>query len=383
MNDKSPRKIRIYHLAGAVLSLVMIGGFASNLYGFFIEQLPPTAHTPTWSTFMDGKVSNEIARAMEKTPLPSKAAQLERGLSWLAVRDLGPRVRQGCPGWLFVADELTPHAKAALHADARAAVVADINERLLARNIQLFVMVVPDKSRIEAEQLCGLSRSEQFEGRVRTWVASLQERGIRILDTEPALRASGTNAFLRTDTHWSQAGAERAAHAAAAAILKMPNADGLLQPRQQYTITRDAISLVQGDLIRLAGIDWLPPSLLPPLDEVRKTSFTPVQNTAGNGEDDLFGDADLPGVALIGTSFSRNSHFLPFLQTALQTKIGDFARDGGDFSGAARAYFNSVAFKETPPRLLIWEIPERVLQQPLGDDETITALLPPLQHMAR
>jgi len=78
----------------------------------------------------------------------------------------------------------------------------------------------------------------------------------------------------------------------------------------------------------------------------------------------LFGDAGLPNVALIGTSFSRNSNFVGFLQKALNAPVGNFSKDGGEFSGAAKAYFDSPAFKQTPPKLLIWEIPERDLQTP-------------------
>ena len=79
-------------------------------------------------------------------------------------------------------------------------------------------------------------------------------------------------------------------------------------------------------------------------------------------------------VALIGTSFSRNSNFVPFLEQALGASLGNFAKDGGEFSGAAKDYFASPAFRETPPQLLIWEIPERDLQSPYRDDIALPAL---------
>ena len=69
-------------------------------------------------------------------------------------------------------------------------------------------------------------------------------------------------------------------------------------------------------------------------------------------------------MALIGTSFSRNSNFVGFLQMALRAKIGSFAMDGGKFSGSARDYFANPAFIQTPPKLVVWEIPERDLQTP-------------------
>jgi alginate O-acetyltransferase complex protein AlgJ len=79
--------------------------------------------------------------------------------------------------------------------------------------------------------------------------------------------------------------------------------------------------------------------------------------------DDLFGDAGLPNTALIGSSFSRNSNFVSFLEYSLHARIGNFALDGGGFSKSAQAYFASAAFKDTPPRLIVWEVPERVLEE--------------------
>ncbi|KUM41869.1 hypothetical protein AR540_06495 [Pseudomonas sp. EpS/L25] len=71
-----------------------------------------------------------------------------------------------------------------------------------------------------------------------------------------------------------------------------------------------------------------------------------------DASDDLFGDGDLPNVALIGTSFSRNSNFLPFLEQALGASVGRFAKDGGHFAGAARDYFPSPRFDK--PRHSYW-----------------------------
>jgi alginate O-acetyltransferase complex protein AlgJ len=132
-------------------------------------------------------------------------------------------------------------------------------------------------------------------------------------------------------------------------------------------------------LIRLAGADWLFDSLQPQPDVVQETSFKVEKRaniaagsasapTASAQTDDLFGDADLPNVVVIGTSFSRTSNFVPFIEKELNAKVANLARSGGDFSGAMNAYLSSVAFKKTPPKLVIWEIPERVLQQKVAKD---------------
>ena len=120
-----------------------------------------------------------------------------------------------------------------------------------------------------------------------------------------------------------------------------------------------------GDLVRLAGLEWLPVTWQPQPETVAATHITEKAaevQSADDSLDDLFGDDNLPNVALIGTSFSRNSNFAGFLQQALGAPIGNFAKDGGEFSAGANGYFDNPAFKQTPPKLVIWEIPERDLQ---------------------
>ncbi|VCU70686.1 Alginate biosynthesis protein AlgX precursor [Pigmentiphaga humi] len=367
-----------YVLAGVIMALTLAAGLASNFYGWFVERVPPTKTPPTWPAFVQGQVTNEVADSMAKAPLPSSAASLERAASWLAVGDLGPRVRQGCHGWLFLADELTPHADGPANGQARARAAAALRDRLAARGVALFVAVVPDKTRIAADQLCGLNRPAAFAPRASDWTAALRAAGVPVLNLEPALRAVGDAAFLRTDTHWSEAGAQAAARAVADAIRALPAGRDALQPLQRYAITQGQPQQRAGDLIRLAGIDWLPARLLPPFDNVRPSTFRKAADAAaspdgGPDADALFGDAGLPRVALIGTSFSRNANFVPFLAAALETPVADYARDGGEFAGAAHAYFQSREFRDTPPRLVIWEIPERSLTRPLGGEP---AMLP-------
>lgn len=361
-----------YPFAGCVLAATLAAGLLSNGYGLLVEQIPLTRTTPDWPSFLNGRVTAEIADTLAKTPLPSGSASLERGASWLVVGDLGPRVRQGCPDWLFLADELTPHAGGDAALLARAADVAQVRARLAAQGITLLVATVPDKTRIAADELCGLYRPTAFAGRLRDWNDALHAAGVRTVDLESALRRLPVPAFLRTDTHWNEAGAEAAAAAIAAAARALPAAAEVLQPRQAFSITRGTPQAQEGDLVRLAGIDWLPVRLLPAPDMEPLTTFTPVAGAAAApGADDLFGDADLPRVALLGTSYSRNSNFVPFLEAALQTRVVNFARDGGDFAGAAHAYFKSDEFRDTPPRLVIWEIPERSLQRPRDGEPAV------------
>jgi alginate O-acetyltransferase complex protein AlgJ len=366
-------------LAGLCFVIFLVIGALTVLYAVTFGGVALTKPPVTWSTFLAGKTTQQIADSLADTPLPQAAAKLERGLSWMAIGDLGPRVRQGCPRWLFLSDELTVYRNAEANAAARAAEVRNVQARLAKQGIALLVAIVPDKSRIVERRLCGLRRSAVFDERVDTWTAATP--GVNVLKLVDAMQDSNASYFLRTDTHWNEHGAATAAKAIVQRLHE-PGGYSLPLPTLQLRAESSAPVPRPGDLVRLAGIDWLPAGLQPPADIVRPTRFieagaAPITGTVGaidtaaaaaKAEDDLFGDTGLPSIALIGTSFSRNANFVPFLESALGMRVGNFARDGGEFAGAANAYFSSAAFKDTPPKLVIWEIPERSLQRPLAGE---------------
>jgi alginate O-acetyltransferase complex protein AlgJ len=198
-----------------------------------------------------------------------------------------------------------------------------------------------------------------------------------VLDLSAALatlQRQGEPVFLRTDSHWTEAGAEAAAALVAQRIQSL-GAWRQVSPSASRVSLKDRVTTVRpGDLVKLAGLDGLPIGLQPRRELAQQSRFEVGRDAtvagAGQSSDagnaDLFGDAELPSIALIGTSFSRNSNFVPFLEQKMHRQVANFALDGGDFDGAARAYLRSAAFKQTPPKLLVWEIPERVLTADLN-----------------
>ncbi|MEO4045951.1 cell division protein FtsQ [Pseudomonas sp. CAU 1711] len=359
-------------LAGMVMLAFLVAGLSSVLWAVLVSHKVTVqpAQALSWQQVSEGALTHHIAGELASVSVAQWAADLERAASWLALGDTGPRVRQGCPGWLFLADENRIHPRAEANAQARAEKVAAVRDWLAARDIRLLVALVPDKSRIAAGQLCGVARSPQLAERAVRWQAALQAAGVTAVDLAPVLQPLGADAYLRSDTHWSELGAEAAAEALAARVTALG-----VSPAPAQQLTREVLPEAPrpGDLVRLAGLDWLPQGLQPAGDRVAESRFSKVEQAEAMSEDDLFGDSQLPNVALIGTSFSRNSNFVPFLEQALGASLGNFAKDGGEFSGAARDYFASPAFRETPPQLLIWEIPERDLQSPYRDDIELPA----------
>ena len=366
-------------LAGACFALFIVFGLFSTLYATSFGKLNLFPNGVSWSPFLKGDVSQAFALALADAPVPSNAAKIERGVSWVIAGDLGPRVRRGAPGWLFLSDELTVHELPQLNSAQRKADVLKVQKTLAAKGIELLVVVVPDKTRIEASQLGSLHRPSAYNQRASQWVSELKLAGVQALDLTDTLtvfKQKNSAAFLKSDSHWTEQGAEAAAIAVSAEVRRMKI---VATPAQSLVIDKRIESQRPGDLIRLAGVDWLDGALQPQQDVAQETSFkvdvraasglgSGATQTASAQNDDLFGDADLPNVVVIGTSFSRTSNFVSFIEKELKAKVANLARSGGDFSGAMNAYLASVAFKKTPPKIVIWEIPERVLQQKASKD---------------
>ncbi|QGZ58913.1 alginate O-acetyltransferase AlgX-related protein [Paraburkholderia acidiphila] len=374
MDDPKPLPQLPATRAGKVVAVILMGFLFAGL-GFNIRFASTTAsllpHALTRAGMLDGTVSKELASRMADTAIATDAARMQRALGWLTVGDLGPRVRQGCPGWLFLRDELNVYADGERHLATRAATVAAVQRELASRGIALVVAVVPDKSRIEPQHLCGLYRPASLNARLSDWTSRLASVGVPVVDLAAALRSVPGDAFFRTDTHWTQDGAGAAAQAVAQRIRAMgepPDSSGSSQPG--YRIADKPAARRPGDLVRLAGLDALPVSWQPGAEIVTGRSYLHVARTAASA-DDLFGDGDLPTIAVIGTSYSTTSDFVPQLALALGKGVGNFAREGGKFGGAARAYFASAAYAQTPPKLVVWELDERDLQAPLEADDEV------------
>lgn len=357
-----PNSPHLAFTAGA-FALALAAGFVAALASLAQMSRGDSAGLGDPMRLSSGESARAVTRAVNDGFAPRKAFhRIERSLAWLALGDWGPRVRAGCAGWLFLADELESHASAGQSASLRATLVKRVRDRLERQAIALLVVVVPDKSRIEAARLCGLERAPRSDPRIATWVASLRAQGVDALDLSGVLAGLPGERYYRTDTHWNERAAEAAAEVIAARLRARSFA------RVQATMPAPLeLRIIErpGDLVRLAGLDGLPAQLRPAPDVAEARDVPPVA-AAG---DDLFGSSSLPAFALVGTSFSRTSNFVPFLARHLGEQVANAAKEGGDFDGAATAYLASPAFRESPPKVLVWEIPERAIEPAITQAE--------------
>ena len=359
---KTPHRLAL--LPAAMFVVMMLAGLGVTVQS--LRNVPESA----WAGFTEptkllgGESTRQFTSNLNDHFLPSHFfAQVERAVTWTLVGDTGAQVRTGCRDWFFLTEELESFPHPQQSAQARADIVAAVSKNLKAQGIELVVALVPDKTRVEQAHLCGLHRSPSFAQRLSQWQTALTQAGVNVLNLEPVLSALPGERYYRTDSHWNETGSDAAAQAIAKHLKGGKLAASAVSPMNRQTADRP------GDLFRLSNLEGLPALLRPPVEKAQITSLAAEPAAPAAGADDLFGDAALPTVVVLGTSFSRTSNFVPFLSQHLGEAVANLAKDGGNFEGSALAYLGSPTFEQTPPKTIVWEVPERMLQKPLSKAE--------------
>lgn len=178
-------------------------------------------------------------------------------------------VINGIDGWLFLKDDLRHLGAGKFWGDAAATASAakdkssadplpaieEYSKLLAARGITLYLMPVPPKALIYPDKLAQRldpKSSSQEVALYQEFYGQLAARGVRVIDLLPTLLKNRDKATLycRTDTHYSGAGLDLFAKAAADAIKK----EGWYAAveKKDYTTTKRVVT-IHGDLSQMAG----------------------------------------------------------------------------------------------------------------------------------
>lgn len=309
--------------------------------------------------WLDGSAGAKVNTALA-LPWRSKLETADAAWRYRFLGQLGPQVKEGCPGWLFFTDGINPPvANPELVLKQRIELMHVLAKRLKAAGVQLLVVTVPDKSRVQNEALCGLARHKAMDDLLAQWQHALQAADVNHVDLTPTLD-SKRDPFYRTDVHLNQEGAAAAAEAVAAAALPLLGARG----NQHYTVESGGEPQARlGDLLILAGLEHAPAKWRPPSDT---ESPQIVRLTASGG---LLDDGPAAKVMLAGSSNSRRSNFAERVGEALGEPILNVSRDGGKFADALMLALDDQAKWPKTVKLVIWEMSEMSLTQPLSDAE--------------
>ncbi|HEX7003366.1 MAG TPA: hypothetical protein VF168_04185 [Trueperaceae bacterium] len=299
----------------------------------------------------------------EASPLFVPATTIWGAIDYILFDQGRAGVLVGEDGWLYSTEEFAYPAEtdvAARRLDANLDAIAAVADRLQELDIDLVVALLPSKARIYPEHL---GRYRLPKGPTQLYslaLAGLRDRGVPVTGLlPPLLEAKEEGAvFLRTDTHWTPYGAREAAEAVAETIRGIARFPWLDQ--EEYATTRSEPQPHRGDLTNFLPLGPLYDELGPEDDEL--IGFE--TSAAGAPDTDLFAQVEIP-VVLVGTSYSQDErwNFAGWLRQALGSDVLVAAQRGeGPFEPMVE-YLGGDAFRNAPPQVVVWEVPERYLSR--------------------
>ena len=309
------------------------------------------------SYVIDGEATRDLD-SLYKNELPHRAASVGLfGNARYALLGAGRKgVIVGQDGWFFTAEEFKTVSTKDI--DDAANRVASIKRDLETRGIRLVLAPLPAKSDLYAEEVPSFVRSSAMADAYSAFSAALEQRGIAVADTRAAMLTAKPfgEVFLKSDTHWSPAGAKAAAEAIQSSLQK----NGVTLPSQELTAQWQTPVSLWGDLTKfVTSPDYAPTVGL-------SEESVPIYRTAVNadaGGADIFGDDAAVPVMLVGTSYSANENwsFADFLRQSLRADVVNVAKEGLGPGVPMMDLLAGSALDETAPTVVVWEFPVRYL----------------------
>jgi alginate O-acetyltransferase complex protein AlgJ len=269
----------------------------------------------------------------------------------------------GKDGWLYTDEEFNVAEDTEATLQDNLALIDHVRSQLAQNNVGLIIAVVPAKARVYPEHLGKRQPPALQRELYARLMAHIRQAQISAPELLPLLNEGKRRqpTFLRTDTHWTPFGAQLTAEA----IAVQAHGQGLtaLAPAKFQTQAQGTQSH-SADLFNFLPLEPYFAWLLPQPDTIEL--FTTQAQAENDAAADLLGDVPAPQVALVGSSYSYNPlwNFAGFLKQALATDVANYSREGVGPFIPMLDYLKGEDFRNHPPKLVVWEIPERyVIQQ--------------------
>lgn len=267
----------------------------------------------------------------------------------------------GKGNWLFTEEEFRSASPLRPAFGARLMAIESRVQSLESLGIPLVIALIPAKTRIAAADLGTRVPPQSLRP-----IYALARNRLNARAPTPDLLDAYRNAngspkpatFFQMDTHWTPFGAQLAAIALAKSLESVPIKRD--QPPCPGSSQAAAPETLIGDLVRFADR-----SLLAMMLGEQSESYPPPFQLCAAPEDTLLSDA-APTLVLVGTSYSADPRwgFANALANQMGREVVNAARSGEGPFAALDALLADGSLKDSPPRLIIWEIPERYLWAP-------------------
>ena len=271
----------------------------------------------------------------------------------------------GRDGWLFTNEEFIENADAQQREAEKLEIIDIVQTYLRLHNIELMVAFLPAKARLYSEHLKApvpIARAElydRFHPAVRDRVALSPN-----LYTYLGDKKEGTQIFMKTDTHWSPDGASLVAHHLAD-IIRTHRPELIVSDKTYMTLAENE-QRYSGDLNEFIPTGVLKPVIGPRSEPLIVHKTSEVAQSDVSGDDDaamsLFGDEQIQ-IVLAGTSYSyeKDWNFEGALRQAFGVDVLNVSDEGKGPIKPMIEWLKEADLRNNPPKLVIWEIPERFM----------------------
>ena len=338
----------------------MVAAFLAAISAISTESIPIQGG----KELLRGRTSASYEKAFDKALIHQDISlSTWNGAGYVLFGEGKEGVLIGQEGWLFTNEEFQQADGFEKNIVNSLDYIQSVQEQFSDNNVKLFIVPIPAKARVYQDKLGRYTYPSYWQGQYGRIVNHLQENGIATFNLLPVYQKSKETKqlFLKTDTHWTPMGARIAAMATAVATTEQWAYLTMEEKAYQSKSLKEIEH--EGDLMRYV-LTGKSASLL----GLEQDHFTPMETVEvfkddeeAAGEMDLFSDAATPSVTLVGTSYSANTlwNFEGFLKEAMQTDILNVADEGlGPFE-VMDNYLKSKPYQNSPPKMVIWEMPER------------------------
>jgi alginate O-acetyltransferase complex protein AlgJ len=278
-----------------------------------------------------------------------------------SAQTLGNLAIPGKNQWLFYGVEFSD-ASVQDKTNESVDLIALVNGQLKDNGVALLLALAPIKARIYKQHLPDdKPLTPYLDSNYKRMRDILLAKGVVSADintafSDPAV-AADSGLYYRLDSHWSQRGALLAGETVKKEIENRPEFKSALAPLPPLPM-----KLIEHKKTRLSKARDL--TQLMSADEAKKYEsepFLPIQFQRTAPSSSLTGAEEVPGVVLVGSSYSQEwTGFPDSIRYYLQKDVGNYSLDAsiGQWVGFYR-YLQSDAYHLSSPKLVVWEIPER------------------------
>ena len=242
------RSLRVLYIALFLVTLAVLGLWSVRSFFGFSTNNDATVLNGRWAKAVETHYDDQF-------PIKRLGTNLWAALDFKLFNEGRPGVVLGRDQWLYSDEEFNPVVNEELNLQGNYALVEGVRQTLKAHGVKLVMAIVPAKVRLYPEHLDEVRPARIHANLYQDFHARVAADKILAPDLLGPLQQAkqqGQQVFLRTDTHWTPAGAEVVARQLAQAIAAKTPLSG--QPQRFVTETQETVKH-QGDLRRFLPLD--------------------------------------------------------------------------------------------------------------------------------